>query len=87
MYPETDILPFTIDTKLVENIKGNLPETFDEKVNGFITKYGLKKEEAERIAYENPELFEKVSTSLDIKSTIFIKALDLSKNLERKKDM
>ena len=83
MYPETDILPFTIDTKLIENIKDNLPETFDEKVNGFITKYGLKKEEAERIVYENPELFEKVSTSLDIKSTIFIKALDLSKNLEK----
>ena len=83
MYPETDILPFTIDTKLIENIKDNLPETFDEKVNGFIVKYGLKKEEAERIVYENPELFEKVSTSLDIKSTIFIKALDLSKNLEK----
>jgi len=83
MYPETDILPFTIDTKLIENIKDNLPETFDEKVNGFIAKYGLKKEEAERIVYENPELFEKVSTTLDIKSTIFIKALDLSKNLEK----
>lgn len=83
MYPETDILPFTIDTKLIENIRENLPETFDEKVKGFITKYGLKKEEAERIVYENPELFEKVSTTLDIKSTIFIKALDLSKNLEK----
>ncbi|MFA5559898.1 MAG: Glu-tRNA(Gln) amidotransferase subunit GatE, partial [Methanofastidiosum sp.] len=83
MYPETDILPFTIDTKLIENIREKLPETFDEKVKGFITKYGLKKEEAERIVYENPELFEKVSTTLDIKSTIFIKALDLSKNLEK----
>jgi len=83
MYPETDILPFTIDTKLIENIRENLPETFDEKVKRFITKYGLKKEEAERIVYENPELFEKVSTTLDIKSTIFIKALDLSKNLEK----
>ena len=83
MYPETDILPFTIDIKLIENIKENLPETFDEKVNKFIAKYGLKKEEAERIVYENPELFEKVSTNLDLKSTIFIKALDLSKNLEK----
>jgi len=83
MYPETDILPFTIDTKLVETISENLPETFDEKVKGFVSKYGLKKEEAERIVYENPELFEKVSTTLDIKSTIFIKALDLSKNLEK----
>jgi len=83
MYPETDILPFTIDTKLIENIKENLPETFDEKVKGFISKYELKKEEAEKIVYENPELFEKVSTNLDIKSTIFIKALDLSKNLEK----
>ena len=83
MYPETDILPFAIDIKLIDNIKENLPETFDEKVKGFISKYGLKKEEAERIVYENPELFEKVSTTLDIKSTIFIKALDLSKNLEK----
>jgi glutamyl-tRNA(Gln) amidotransferase subunit E len=83
MYPETDILPFTIETNLIENIKDNLPETFDEKVNGFIAKYGLKKEEAERIVYENPELFEKVSTCLGLKSTIFIKALDLSKNLEK----
>ncbi|HOI77587.1 MAG TPA: Glu-tRNA(Gln) amidotransferase subunit GatE [Methanofastidiosum sp.] len=83
MYPETDILPFTIDTKLVETISENLPETFDEKVKGFVSKYALKKEEAERIVYENPELFEKVSTTLDIKSTIFIKALDLSKNLEK----
>ena len=83
MYPETDILPFAIDANLIENIKENLPETFDEKVSGFIAKYGLKKEEVERIVYENPELFEKVSSSLDIKSTIFIKAIDLSKNLER----
>jgi len=83
MYPETDILPFTVDTKLIDNIKQNLPETFDEKVKGFISKYGLKKEEAERIVFENPELFEKVSTTLDIKSTIFIKAIDLSKNLEK----
>ena len=83
MYPETDIPPFSIQSELIEKIKINLPETFDEKVNRFIDKYGLKKEEAERIVYEGPELFEKVSSSLDIKSTIFIKALDLSKNLER----
>lgn len=83
MYPETDILPFTIDANLIEDIKENLPETFDEKISRFIAKYGLKREEAERIVYENPELFEKVSSSLDIKSTIFIKALDLSKNLEK----
>ncbi|KYC45509.1 MAG: Glutamyl-tRNA(Gln) amidotransferase subunit E [Candidatus Methanofastidiosum methylothiophilum] len=83
MYPETDIPPFTIDSELIRNIKENLPETFDEKVNKFIDKYGLKKDEAERIVYESPELFEKVISSLDIKSTIFIKALDLSKNLER----
>lgn len=83
MYPETDIPPFSIESALIEKIKINLPETFDEKIKRFIDKYGLKKEEAERIVYESPELFEKVSSSLDIKSTIFIKALDLSKNLER----
>ena len=83
MYPETDIPPFTIDSELIKNIKENLPETFDERVNKFIDKYNLKKEEAERIVYESPELFEKVASSLKIKSTIFIKALDLSRNLEK----
>ncbi len=83
MYPETDIMPFLFDDKLIKTIKDNLPETFDEKVGRFVSKYNLKKEEAERIVYESPELFEKVSASLDIKPTIFIKTLDLSKNLER----
>ncbi len=83
MYPETDILPFTIDTSLIKHIKTNLPETFDNKVNRFIDEYGLKKEEAEKIVYENPELFEKVFLNLNIKPTIFIKTLDIVKNLER----
>ncbi|KYC52483.1 MAG: Glutamyl-tRNA(Gln) amidotransferase subunit E [Candidatus Methanofastidiosum methylothiophilum] len=83
MYPETDIPPFVFDEKLIEDVKNNLPETFDHKVNRFISKYNLKKEEAERIAYDSPQLFEKVTSSLDIKPTIFIKTLDISKNLER----
>mgnify|MGYP000859471727 FL=1 len=33
--------------------------------------------------FRSPELFEKVASSLKIKSTIFIKALDLSRNLEK----
>lgn len=86
MYPETDILPFLFDDNLIKHIKENLPETFDEKVSRFISKYGIKKDEAERIVYESPELFEKVCSSLDIKPTIFIKTLDLSKNLEREED-
>ena len=83
MYPETDILPFTIEQNLIDNIKENLPETFDEIVSKFVKKYGLKKEEAEKIAYEAPDLFEKVTSSLEIKPSIFIKALDISKNLEK----
>jgi len=83
MYPETDILPFTIEQNLIDNIKENLPETFDEIVSKFVKKYGLKKEEAEKIAYEAPDLFEKVTSSHEIKPSIFIKALDISKNLEK----
>ena len=83
MYPETDILPFLFDDKLIDNIRENLPETFDERVTRFVSRYELKREEAERIVYESPELFEKVSKDLDIKPSIFIKTLDLSKNLER----
>lgn len=83
MYPETDIPPFSIDSYLIERIKNNLPETFDKKVNKFIEKYGLKKEEGEKIVYENPELFEKVFSNLSVKPTIFIKTLDIVKNLER----
>ncbi len=83
MYPETDIPPFTIEQNLIDNIKENLPETFDEIVSKFVKKYGLKKEEAEKIAYEAPDLFEKVTSSLEIKPSIFIKALDISKNLEK----
>jgi len=83
MYPETDILPFLFDDKLIDNIRENLPETFDERVTRFVSRYELKREEAERIVYESPELFEKVSKHLDIKPSIFIKTLDLSKNLER----
>ena len=83
MYPETDIPPFTIEQNLIDNIKENLPETFDEIVSKFVKKYGLKKEEAEKIAYEAPDLFEKVTSSHEIKPSIFIKALDISKNLEK----
>ena len=35
MYPETDIPPFTIEQSLIDNIKENLPETFDEIVSKF----------------------------------------------------
>ncbi|NMA31878.1 MAG: Glu-tRNA(Gln) amidotransferase subunit GatE [Candidatus Methanofastidiosa archaeon] len=83
MYPETDIPPFTIEQSLIDNIKENLPETFDEIVSKFEKKYGLKREEAEKIVYEAPGLFERVNSSLEIKPSIFIKALDISKNLEK----
>lgn len=83
MYPETDIPPFTIEQSLIDNIKENLPETFDEIVSKFEKKYGLKREEAEKIVYEAPDLFERVNSSLEIKPSIFIKALDISKNLEK----
>lgn len=41
MYPETDIPPMVITEELLDQIKANLPETFESKVSRFMKEYGL----------------------------------------------
>jgi glutamyl-tRNA(Gln) amidotransferase subunit E len=41
MYPETDIPPMVITEELLNQIKSNLPETFEIKINRFMKEYGL----------------------------------------------
>jgi len=61
MYPETDIRPTRVTSKLIEKIKANLPEAPEQKYSKFIKVYGLSEELARKmISSYRLDLFEKL---------------------------
>lgn len=82
MYPETDIPSLVITEDRIHASVGALPELPHVKLNRFKREYGLSDSHAMKILNSGYEdLFEKTST-LGVKSSLFIKALDTLKNLE-----
>jgi glutamyl-tRNA(Gln) amidotransferase subunit E len=49
MYPETDVRPISIDEKILESIKLNLPELPEKMIARFVKDFSLSKEQAEAL--------------------------------------
>lgn len=67
MYPETDVKPITITERRMEEVRSRLPEMPEQKVERFVTKYGIHEQQARQIVREGYEdLFEEVATKYDL---------------------
>jgi glutamyl-tRNA(Gln) amidotransferase subunit E len=77
MYPETDVPPVAIDGERLEDIKSNLPETFEHRKERYKINFGLNDELAEKIS-RNPQfsLFERIMESYStIPPTLVVRTL------------
>lgn len=82
MYPETDIPSLVITKERTEHISEELPELPHVKLKRFITAYAVTPEHAVKILNSGYEdLFEETQT-MNLKPTLFIKAVDILKALE-----
>ncbi|MBU7024637.1 MAG: Glu-tRNA(Gln) amidotransferase subunit GatE, partial [Theionarchaea archaeon] len=82
MYPETDIPSLVITKERIEHISEELPELPHVKLKRFITAYRLTPEHAAKILNSGYEdLFEETQT-MNLKPTLFVKAVDILKALE-----
>jgi glutamyl-tRNA(Gln) amidotransferase subunit E len=67
LYPETDVPPVKISKKLIQEIKKQLPETWDKKLYRFKTKLKLSDELANQILRsEYLSLFEKIVKKIKV---------------------
>ncbi len=67
MYPETDILPYVVSAKLLERLKKDLPESYEERAARLSKDYGIGKEQARQLVRKPPEVvasFEEVASGL-----------------------
>src|SRR3989338_1259947 len=64
---DTDLTVVEITGKLVKEIKKEMPELAQDKINKFVSEYKIKKEDAEIIAAEKglAEMFEKVAEEIN----------------------
>ena len=75
MYPETDVPPIRITDDLLNKLRENIPEKFEEKVKRFVSQYGIHKDQAKTIIRRNlDDIFEK-AVALGIKPSIVVKTL------------
>lgn len=82
MYPETDIPSLVITKERIEHISEELPELPHVKLKRFITAYAVTPEHAVKILNSGYEdLFEETQT-MNLRPTLFIKAVDILKALE-----
>jgi len=83
MYPETDIPSLVITCERKQKIKKELPELPHVKLKRFIKQYNLTDEHAVKILHSGYEdLFEETQ-EYKLKPTLFIKVIDILKNVER----
>ena len=61
-FPDPDLLPLKIESKTIENIRSQLPELFEDKVERYVTQLKIKENDASKIAndIELASFFEKV---------------------------
>ena len=62
-FPDPDLLPLEIDKSMIEKIHSQLPELFEAKVQRYVRDYGIKENDAVKIAdtIELARYFEKVT--------------------------
>ena len=77
MYPETDILPIPVDSKLLFDLKQKTPLSWSELINQIMQKYSLNKKLSEHIFdSQYYDIFEKiVSVSKNITPTFIASKL------------
>ena len=77
MYPETDILPIPVDSKLLYNLKQEIPLSWNDLINQIMQKYSLNKKLSEHIFdSQYYDIFEKIiSTSKNITPTFIASKL------------
>ncbi len=80
MYPETDIPPIRINSEQMEDVKNNLPEMPEEKLERFIKEYGLNRDLASiMVMSHRVELFEELCkkySNKNIKPTLIATTLE-----------
>lgn len=59
MYVETDVYPINVDKKILEDIKNNLPESLDKKLQRYLNEYKLSQEISNQLVNERWQTFEK----------------------------
>lgn len=77
MYPETDVLPITINPKLLDELKHDVPLSWNKLINQIMQKYNLNKKLSEHI-FDSPyyDVFEEiVSISKNITPTFIASKL------------
>ena len=66
-FPDPDLLPLEIDQSMIEEIRSQLPELFEAKVQRFVRDFGIKESDAVKIAntIELARYFEEVTSVFD----------------------
>jgi len=66
-FPDPDLLPLEIDESMIEEIRSQLPELFDAKVQRYLLDYAIKESDAIKIAstIELANYFEEVTSIFD----------------------
>jgi len=66
-FPDPDLLPLEIDQSMIEEIRSQLPEFFEEKVQRYVNDFGVKENDAVKIAnsIELAHYFEEVISVSD----------------------
>ena len=66
-FPDPDLLPLEIDQSMIEEIRSQLPELFEAKVQRFVRDFGIKESDAIKIAntIELARYFEEVMSVFD----------------------
>ncbi len=66
-FPDPDLLPLEIDQSMIAEIRSELPELFDAKVQRYISDFGIKENDAIKIAntIELASYFEEVTSIFD----------------------
>jgi len=74
MYPETDVLPISIDNKYIENLRKKLPKLLSEKSSELEKKYKINKELANELL--NVDYFEEfVKKFVDLEASLIASTL------------
>jgi len=66
-FPDPDLLPLEIDQSMIKEIRSQLPEFFEEKVQRYVNDFGIKENDAAKIAntIEIARYFEEVISVFD----------------------
>ncbi len=84
LYPETDCPPIKVDKKILEYIRSNLPELWDDKIKRFVKQYNLPEDVVKSILKsDQSDLFENL-VKLGFDKNLVLRALTgMLKELEK----